>query len=329
MCDSRRSRCDDHDVPVRRLTFTVDWPPSHAAAYLIPGDEPILIDAGTPGERGSEELRAELADHGYVPADIEHVVLTHGHTDHVGQTRTLHEAGSPVIYAPKRMQERYGRDMETVTERTRANLLENGLEPRRLESASERLLVAHRVVRESLPEEAVDVWVDDEPLTVGGRELEPIYAPGHHISHVCFGTTLDGDRVIFSGDMAIRPFRAPSLLVNFDDGVRDSVRQFRSSLDRLKTYDFDQVYPGHGPVHDQYQECLDRSITDLENKCEQCLERIESSRTTAFQIAAERAGTKRDISRIFAETVGLVGYLEHHGQVQSAVEDGIRYYRRT
>jgi len=229
------------------------------------------------------------------------------------------------------MRERYGRDMETVTERTRANLLENGLEPRRLESASERLLVAHRVVRESPPEEAVDVWVDDEPLTVGGRELEPIYAPGHHISHVCFGTTLDGDRVIFSGDMAIRPFRAPSLLVNFDDdGVRDSVRQFRSLARPTQNLRLRSGrYPGHGPVHDQYQECLDRSITDLENKCEQCLERIESSRTTAFQIAAERAGTKREISRIFAETVGLVGYLEHHSQVQSAVEDGIRYYRRT
>lgn len=329
MNDADRTVVSDRNAEIHRLEFSVDWRPGHAAAYLIAEDEPILIDAGTPGERGSEELRTELADHGYEPADIEHVVLTHGHTDHVGQTRTLDEAGSPMIYAPKRMRERYERDMETVTERTRTNLLENGLEPRRLESASERLLVAHRVVRESLPEEAVDVWVDDEPLTVGGRELEPIYAPGHHISHVCFGMTLDGDRVIFSGDMAIRPFRAPSLLVNFDDGVRDSVRQFRSSLDRLKTYDFSRVYPGHGPVHGQYQECLDRSITDLENKCEQCLERIESGRTTAFQIAVERAGTKREISRIFAETVGLVGYLEHHGQVQSTVEDGIRYYRRT
>lgn len=328
MSGSDRTAVTDRDVRVHRLEFSVDWPPGHAAAYVISGDEPILIDAGTPGERGAEELRVELDDHGYDPSDIEHVVLTHGHTDHVGQTPTLLEAGSPTVYAPRRIRDRYERDMETVAERTRTNLLEAGLEPEYLDSASERLLSAQRTVRESLPADAVDVWIDDDPLTVGPHEIEPIYSPGHHISHFCFETILDGDRVVFSGDMAMKPFRAPSLLVNFDDGVEDSVRTFRATLERLKTYEFDQVFPGHGPVHDRYEECLDRSIADLESKLDRCLERIESDRATAFQIAAERAGTKRGISRIFVETVGLVGYLEDRGEVRSVLEDGVRFYER-
>jgi len=219
--------------------------------------------------------------------------------------------------------------METVAERTRANLLEAGLEPEYLDAASERLLSAHRTVRASLPEDAVDVWINDASFTVGTREIEPIYSPGHHLSHFCFGTTLDGDRVVFSGDMAMEPFRAPSLLVNFDDGVEDSVRRFRATLDRLKTYRFERVFPGHGPVHDRYEACLDRSIADLESKLERCLERIESDRTTAFQIATERAGTEHGIGRIFAETVGLVGYLEDRGDVRSVLEDGVRFYEST
>lgn len=326
MCDSRRPRSVDRDVTIRRLTFTVDWQPGHAAAYLIPGDEPILIDAGTPGERGSEELHAGLNDHGYEPSDIEHLLLTHGHADHVGQTQTILEAGSPTVYAPRHQRERYERDMETIAERTRSNLLEAGLEPRRLDSASERLLAGHRIVRESLPEDAVDVWIDDEPFTVGEREIEPIYSPGHHIAHFCFGTTLNDERVIFSGDMAMEPFRAPSLLVNFDDGVEDSVRTFFETVDRLKTYQFDRVFPGHGPVHARYEDCLNRSVTDLESELEACLDQIGSGPTTAFQIAANRAGEKREISRLFAEVVGLVGYLEHRGDVRGTLTDGVRFY---
>ncbi|OLZ39170.1 hydroxyacylglutathione hydrolase [Natrinema saccharevitans] len=326
MSGTNRTDETDRDARVHRLEFTVEWPPGHAAAYVIPGDEPILIDAGTPGERGAEELRAELDDHGYAPSDIDHVVLTHGHTDHVGQTPTLLEAGSPTVYAPTQLRDRYERDMETVAERTRTNLLEAGLEPEYLDSASDRLLSAHRTVREALPADAVDVWIDDDPFTVGTREIDPIYSPGHHISHSCFGTTLDGDRVVFSGDMAMEPFRAPSLLVNFDDGVEDSVRTFYATLERLKTYQFERVFPGHGPVHDRYEKCLDRSIADLESKLEQCLDRIESGRVTAFQIAAERAGTKRGISRILAETVGLVEYLEDGGAVRSVLDDGVRFY---
>ncbi|WP_254525749.1 MBL fold metallo-hydrolase [Natrinema caseinilyticum] len=326
MSESDRTAVGDRDAIVHRLEFSVEWPPGHAAAYVIPGDEPILIDAGTPGERGSEELYAELGDQGYDPSDIEHVVLTHGHTDHIGQTPTLLEAGSPTVYAPKQLRDRFGRDMETVAERTQANLLEAGLEPEYLDSASDRLLSAHRTVRESLPADAVDVWIDDDPFTVGTHEIEPVYSPGHHISHYCFGTTLDGERVVFSGDMAIEPFRAPALLVNFDDGVEDSVRTFCTTLEHLKTYQFERVFPGHGPIHERYEECLDRSIADLESKLERSLDRIESGRTTAFQIAAERAGTKRGISRILAETVGLVEYLEDRGDVGSVLEDGVRFY---
>ena len=46
-------------VAVRRLEFSVDWPPWHAAAFLVEGptDEPVLVDAGVPDATGEEELR--------------------------------------------------------------------------------------------------------------------------------------------------------------------------------------------------------------------------------------------------------------------------------
>lgn len=35
---------------VRRIGFSVDWPPGHVACYLLDLDEPVLVDAGILGE---------------------------------------------------------------------------------------------------------------------------------------------------------------------------------------------------------------------------------------------------------------------------------------
>lgn len=59
------------------------------AAYLVDADEPILVDARMYSEDGLEEFRRGLDELGYEPADIEHILLTHSHTDHVGQIQVL------------------------------------------------------------------------------------------------------------------------------------------------------------------------------------------------------------------------------------------------
>jgi glyoxylase-like metal-dependent hydrolase (beta-lactamase superfamily II) len=63
-------------------------------AYLIGGEEPVLVDAGlgqdfppTPGVEAGRLLE-ELAAAGYGPEDINHVVLSHLHADHTGWLAT-------------------------------------------------------------------------------------------------------------------------------------------------------------------------------------------------------------------------------------------------
>ena len=76
---------------VTRLEFDIEWPPKHVAAYLVEGPEPVLVDAGAPGEEAREQFVSVLASHGYEPEDVEHVVVTHPHTDHTGQVPLLLE----------------------------------------------------------------------------------------------------------------------------------------------------------------------------------------------------------------------------------------------
>lgn len=312
---------------IHRFEFSVEWPPGHAAAYLLDGDETVLVDAGMPGEDAKRELSAGLVASRHEPSNVDHLLLTHAHRDHIGQVRTLLEDGAPTVYAPRQIAERYARDIEAVATATRTNLVEAGVDENALETMADRLVGFHRVIRDLLPLDAVDVWIDPgEPIDVGPFEFEPIHAPGHHVSQYCYRTELDGERALFSGDVAMEPFRAPALLVNFDDGVRDSVTTFLESLRRLESYDVDRVYPGHGPIHTDYADTVARSIADIEARLEETVDAVSTNGTTAFDLAYERTGRTHDIERLLVETVGMLSHLETEGRIDSRLEDGVRYY---
>ncbi|MFC6719271.1 MBL fold metallo-hydrolase [Natrialbaceae archaeon GCM10025810] len=324
----------------RRLEFSVEWPPGHAAAYLLPREEPILVDAGMTGEAGAEELVDGLEAHGYRPADVEHLLLTHAHSDHVGQTRTLLEAsdGEVTVYAPRRIRSFLRRDPETVEAATRENMREAGVPDEHLEEGVERLVDAHRRMREALPLEAVDVWIDEgESIRVGDLEVEPIYTPGHHLTHFCYGTTLEADdgtsgpddaheRVLFSGDMVIEPFRAAAIHANFDEGVAAGISAFLEALERFDAGSYDRVYPGHGPVHDRFEESVERSFADLDERVRGSYDALRADGSTAFHVAAELSDRPSHRARILPEIVGALAHLEREGEVCSRLEDGVRFY---
>ncbi|MHC5037901.1 MAG: MBL fold metallo-hydrolase [Planctomycetota bacterium] len=57
--------------------------------FVIEGEKPVLIDTGTPGsDRFIEEALQRL---GVQPTDIDLIVITHGHWDHIGSVARIRE----------------------------------------------------------------------------------------------------------------------------------------------------------------------------------------------------------------------------------------------
>lgn len=320
----------DNSQAVHRIEFSVDWPPGHAVAYLIDGDEPILVDAGMVGETGSEELHDGLDAHGFSVDEIDHLLLTHPHADHVGQVEAVLEA-DPTVYAPAGIQAEFNRDIETVEANTRRNLRAAGVPSERLDDAVERLLWGHRTNRGALPLDAVDNWVEADSLVeIGGREFEPMYTPGHQRSHFCYGTEIGEEQVVFSGDMVVQPFRAAAIHANFDDGVEDGVTAFYEAFDRLESRSFDRVYPGHGPVHTEFETALSESIADLDDRVEQTLTDLGrfGAGTTALALADAQSDSESERARVLPEIVGVLSMLESRGEVQSWLDGDVRRFER-
>jgi glyoxylase-like metal-dependent hydrolase (beta-lactamase superfamily II) len=309
---------------VHRLAFEVDWPPGDVACYLLEGPEPVLVDAATPDNDAA--FRDRLAGHGYEPGDIEHLVVTHPHVDHIGQVPTVLEDGDPTVYAPASVRERLARDPDDVETRVRRNCTEAGFPEEQCETAVEMAVESLERNAELLDPGAVDRWIDPGDTTdVGGLEVGAVHVPGHQADHLSYSAEIDGDRVLFSGDMAMEPLRPVLLHDGLDDGHREAFDAFYTALDRLAALEVARVYPGHGPVHTDLAGSVERDRRSLDDRLRQVRELVADGYSTAPGVAMTLAG-ERDIKYLIPETMSALSHLERTGEVSAEPTDGVRHY---
>lgn len=311
---------------IHRFEFAVPWPPEHVAAYLLDGDEPILIDAGPPGDDAETALVDQLSALGYEPADVAHVLLTHPHSDHVGQVPVLREAGAEV-HATRAELDQLRRDEASLEAAAREVGRGMGYEDEQLEREVDRACESLRRNRRLVAPDATTPFDGATPFRIGGREFEPVHTPGHQIHHTCFETTVAGRRVLFAGDALVESFRPTLLQVGLDHGAYQAADAYEVALDRLAASDAERVFPGHGPVFDDVAGVVEARRADLDALVESTHAGVAAVGPAApVQVAEDRLGDVRHPIR-HLDTVGALGRLERRGDVAATVDDGVRYYR--
>jgi glyoxylase-like metal-dependent hydrolase (beta-lactamase superfamily II) len=314
---------------IRRVEFDFDFPPGHVAAYLVDGPEPILVDAGLSGDGSERDLRAGLSAHGLDLADIDHLLFTHFHTDHVGQAGTLRDVADPTVHAPTTFRPRMGRAVSDVRRLASETMRDAGLSADRIETALSDVLPQHEAMQAALPVDAVDHWIEPGSTTeIGGVPMDVLATPGHDKTHVSYGLDADDHLGLISGDMAIEPFRTWIVRSGWVDGFADDVAAFRSALDRLAATDADRVYPGHGPVHDALAATVERDRSSLADRLETCLAALPAEGATAAEVAEATGSDRVDLFRLLPEVVAALEALESGDGVRSRTVDGARRFYR-
>ncbi|MFB6178363.1 MAG: MBL fold metallo-hydrolase [Halorientalis sp.] len=315
-------------VAVHRIEFSVDWPPGHVAAYLVDCAEPILFDGGMAGEAARDELIEGVADAGYELADIEHLVVTHPHVDHIGQVPAVVEAAEPEVYAPDGVGERFQRDPAALSETVRQNAKAAGLRGEYLDGAVEMSVESLERDGSLLSPDFVDHWVaGGTDIEIGPLSFETTHTPGHQADQLVFQTEIDGEQQLFAGDTALDTFRPVAMHTGFDDGYEDAVDAYYTALDRLGELSVDRVYPGHGPIHTNFRAALDRDRGSLDHLLDRSAEMLDDEGKTAVDVAFQRNGD-RDIRYLVIETTSALAKLERDGRAESTVDDGVRRFTR-
>lgn len=212
----------------------------HVSWVLVTeGDAVTVVDTGYPGDR--ERLFRSLELVGHKPGDVEAVVLTHGHPDHIGSAehlRTTYDV--PVLAHTAEVGNATGKRIEQVSER---RLLREAWRPAVLVWALEILRLRATAVERV---QELQTFGEDV-LDVPGLP-RAVHTPGHTSGHCSLhlpdrGALLAGDALMT--EHAVTPKASgPRLLPDF---FNTDSEQARASLARLRGLAADVVVPGHGP----------------------------------------------------------------------------------
>ena len=248
-----------------------------------------LVDTGHVTDDSRNAIADALA--GGALADIERVILTHPHIDHVGGSQTVPELaalphvvfeGVPSIVT----------DYRNYLERVHAEIHERSV----------GLADGRSAIDESyfpIDDYAEDdirisrVVGDGETVSVGEYECEVVHTPGHSAQHMALWhaeseTLLSADLVSTNGHFMYGP-------------LYGDIGAYLDSLERLRTYDADRLVPGHGPVISEPA----ARIEDALGKARAAMAGIE----TAVETTEEPVTASQLAREVFDATDGTVGFL--------------------
>lgn len=191
--------------------------------YLLDGGEELaLIDAGA--GMGVPQIVDNIRSHGFDPAQVTHLLLTHAHGDHAGGAAKMAAAlGNPRVYMHS--------DCAPF-------LIEGDEKAISLAPAKRVGLYPTDYHFEPYP---VDVALEDgDRIYVGDLVLETIATPGHSKGHISFLVEHDQRKEFFGGDLVF--FGGKILLQNAWDCDMQAHLQ---SLTRLRDAGIDGFFPGH------------------------------------------------------------------------------------
>src|SRR4051794_19820735 len=166
--------------------------------WLLRGDPVTLIDTGPREDRALAALEAGLRGHGLCIEDIELVLATHHHLDHVGLAATIQRRAGATVGVLDRTADylaRYAAEVEADRDFARALMRHHGV-PEPLVADTDALWRYIRATTESVQADVRPA--DGDSVRAGGRTLRVVDRPGHSTTDTLFVD--EREALAFSGD---------------------------------------------------------------------------------------------------------------------------------
>lgn len=211
-------------------------------ALVTEGEAVTVVDAGYPND--GTALLASIEAIGRTPQDVQAVLLTHAHLDHMGGIPTLlaqHDV--PVLTGAVEVAHAHRDHEEQISP---AQMLRQCTHRAGIAWVAQTLRAVLPHARMSVPSAGPVPF--DEVLDLPGSPT-PVSTPGHTSGHTAY--LLETAGVLFTGDALVTAHPllpgppTPQLLPSV---FSEDESEMEASLRRLAELPADVIVPGHGPV---------------------------------------------------------------------------------
>jgi len=175
--------------------------------YLINGDKRILVDPGH--YHLFDHVRTELSRLSLSPEDMDMVIITHGHPDHMEAVRIFQGTDATVAVSSA--------EMAFITS-----------------------VAPHYGEALGISDFQPEIFLKEGTLQVGDIILEVIHTPGHSPGSICLYWA--DEKVLFTGDVVFNQGIGRTDLPGGNGG------QLKESIRRIAALDAEYLLTGHGDI---------------------------------------------------------------------------------
>jgi glyoxylase-like metal-dependent hydrolase (beta-lactamase superfamily II) len=317
---------------IHRLRIPTPFAVGRVNCYLIE-DEPLtLVDTGPNSGKALDELGTQLAARGHSIDDLELVIVTHQHIDHLGLVEIVVEHSGAEVAALGAAAARlanFDEDAEAEDRFAVELMLRNGI--------PEEVTVALRSVSRSFrgwgSHVAVSRPLDDgEEIAFGDRTLQTLHRPGHSPSDTVFWD--ERRRILIAADHLLPHISSNPLISRPLDGSSErpqALATYIESLRETREMPAEIVLPGHGDPVIDHVALIDDRLAKHERRKEKIHDLIAEQPRTGYELAQAIWGNVA-VTQAFltlSEVIGHADLLVNEGRVREADDGTVVRYETT
>jgi glyoxylase-like metal-dependent hydrolase (beta-lactamase superfamily II) len=310
---------------IHRLSVPTPFLVGRVNCYLIE-DEPLtLVDTGPNSGKSLDELQQALERHGRTIEELELIVITHQHMDHLGLLEILARRSGAEVAALHLLTpylQSFSAGATADDEFAQSVMRRHGV-PEELITVLGSVGAAFRAFGSS--GRVTRELRDGDALALRDRTLRVLHRPGHSPSDTIFWD--ERRRILIAGDHLLAHISSNPLisrpLAGTDERRPRALIDYIESMRATRELPVDLVLSGHGDPITDHVALIDERFRMHERRARKMLGMLADEPLSAYEIAVRMWGNiaVTQAYLTLSEVVGHMDLLAERGQVRER-EDG-------
>jgi glyoxylase-like metal-dependent hydrolase (beta-lactamase superfamily II) len=321
------------DAGIYALAIPTPFAVGRVNCYLIEDDPLTLLDTGPNSGKALDEIERALAEHGRRVEDLERIVVSHQHMDHLGLVAILARRSGAEVCALDALapwMASYGQNMEADDAFAEELMRRHGI-PQDVRYALRA--VSHSFRGWGAPATVTHELHDGGTLEFANRTLHVHHRPGHSPSDTVLHDPERG--LLLAADHLIKHISSNPLVSRPLDGGQERTQAlvaYLQSLRATREMELKLVLSGHGDPIDDHRALIDERFAGHERRAAKLLRLIADRPRSAYELAQEMWGNVAVTQAYLtlSEVLGHTDLLLNDGRVRELVDDeGVARFEAT